>query len=400
MAGQLADKQMSPAAVKLDVMRGPIPGPGATRRTAAAAGVALLGLTLADPAGPGHGLGAGVGVGPCAALASDRAPPFRRAHRTDDPGPRRLAGGEQRHDGDSGARISEPGFDASHWLAVRPDDAGAPGTEIEALLQNGACPDVFYSTNMEKCFGDEHRIGADTVPEFDVPWWFRTDFTATVGTGQHATLIVPGVVGRADLWVDGTEVATQSTIQGDYTRFTFDVTGLLARGANALAFEVFPNDPLTMFTLDDVDWSQIPPDNNTGIQFPVELQTSDAVTVGNDYVTEVNAPDMSTSSLTVHVDVTNAAATAQTTDVTAVITPPAGPTATAPIDVSTPVTVPARTTQTVTFSPAADPDFSSTGRRCGGRTRWAASPSTRWPSRSPTTAARSRPRPRHSASAP
>ena len=34
---------------------------------------------------------------------------------------------------------------------------------------------------------------------------------------------------------------------------------------------MYPNNPSTMFTLDDVDWNQIPPDNNTGIQFPVQL---------------------------------------------------------------------------------------------------------------------------------
>jgi exo-1,4-beta-D-glucosaminidase len=36
---------------------------------------------------------------------------------------------------------------------VKPDDAGAPGTEINVLVQNGKCPDVFYSDNMRKCFG-------------------------------------------------------------------------------------------------------------------------------------------------------------------------------------------------------------------------------------------------------
>ena len=40
----------------------------------------------------------------------------------------------------SGAQISAPGFDASGWLPVSNDDAGAPGTEIEALAQNGKCP--------------------------------------------------------------------------------------------------------------------------------------------------------------------------------------------------------------------------------------------------------------------
>src|SRR5215469_12365883 len=33
----------------------------------------------------------------------------------------------------SGAQISTPGFNTSSWLPVANDDAGAPGTEIEAL---------------------------------------------------------------------------------------------------------------------------------------------------------------------------------------------------------------------------------------------------------------------------
>src|SRR5258708_39706864 len=40
----------------------------------------------------------------------------------------------------TGAQISTPGFSTSTWLPVSNDDAGAPGTEIEALAQNGKCP--------------------------------------------------------------------------------------------------------------------------------------------------------------------------------------------------------------------------------------------------------------------
>src|SRR5215469_12529331 len=40
----------------------------------------------------------------------------------------------------TGAQISTPGFNTSSWLPVTNDDAGAPGTEIEALAQNGLCP--------------------------------------------------------------------------------------------------------------------------------------------------------------------------------------------------------------------------------------------------------------------
>ena len=100
-----------------------------------------------------------------------------------------------------GDEISAPGFAATGWLPVAADDAGAVGTEVEALLQNGVCPDdpslepvnqsadspssVFYSDNLQQCFGAPMTSdGADTNPLFDVPWWFRTDFTAACGPAR------------------------------------------------------------------------------------------------------------------------------------------------------------------------------------------------------------------------
>jgi exo-1,4-beta-D-glucosaminidase len=209
-------------------------------------------------------------------------------------------------------------------LVVRPDDGGAPGTEVNALVQNGRCPNVFFSTNMKSCFGFQADNGPVTEPQFAVPWWFRTTFFADAGHGRHATLIVNGVVGQADVWVNGTEVATQATVQGAYTRYAFDVTSLLRHGPNSLALELYPNDPSKMFTLDNVDWSQIPPDNNTGIQFPIQLQTSRALAIGNSHVVEDNAPDLSTSALTVKADVTNSTSTPQQATVSATVSPPHG----------------------------------------------------------------------------
>ena len=79
----------------------------------------------------------------------------------------------------TGAQISTPGFSTSTWLPVTNDDAGAPGTEIEALAQNGQCPgdtalqpvnqstsgpnSVFFSNNMQLCYGFMSKIGPDTV---------------------------------------------------------------------------------------------------------------------------------------------------------------------------------------------------------------------------------------------
>jgi exo-1,4-beta-D-glucosaminidase len=270
----------------------------------------------------------------------------------------------------TGAQISTPGFNTSTWLPVTNDDAGAPGTEIEALAQNGKCPgdtalqpvnqstdgpnSVFFSNNMQSCYGYMNSIGADTVAEFNVPWWWRTDFTPSLQSGQVATLIVNGVIGSANVWVNGQEVATSATVTGAYTRFTFSITHLIMGGTNSLAIEVSPNDPLTMFTLDDVDWNQIPPDNNSGLQFPVQLAVDGALSDGNAHVVENNATDLSSSALTVKTDITNNSTSVQTGTVTATITPPNNGT---PITVTQGVTVPASTTQTVTFAPSAYPSL-------------------------------------------
>jgi exo-1,4-beta-D-glucosaminidase len=268
----------------------------------------------------------------------------------------------------TGAEISAPGFRASGWLPVANDDAGAPGTEIEALAQNGRCPgdpslepvnqsaagthSVFYSTNIRRCYGYMDSVGPDTVAEFAVPWWWRTDFTASLRPGQDTRLIVNGVVGSANVWVDGHQVATADTVTGDYSQQTFDIKNDLRPGRNSLAIEVNPNNPQTMFTLDDVDWNQIPPDNNTGIQFPVQLSVADALAVGNARVVQSNAADLSRSALTVKADVSNDSGAAQRGRVAATISPPGHGAA---ITVTQNVTVPAHTTKTVTFAPGRYP---------------------------------------------
>src|SRR5258708_34060568 len=101
-----------------------------------------------------------------------------------------------------------------------------------------------------------------------------------------------------------------------------------------------------MFTTDNVDWTQIPPDNNTGIQFPVQLQVDGTLAVSNSHVNQSDAADLSSAALTVKSDVTNYTTTAQAVTVTPTITPPNSGT---PITVSQNVTVAASRTQPGSF---------------------------------------------------
>jgi exo-1,4-beta-D-glucosaminidase len=251
----------------------------------------------------------------------------------------------------NGRQISAPGFDAGSWLAVTPDDAGAPGTEIAALLQNSECPNVFYSEEMRRCFGYMSRIGRDTLARFAVPWWWRTDFTAALTPGQRAELVISGVVGAASVWLNGHAVARRRTVQGAYARYAFDVTSLLRPGVNSLALELAPNDPLKMLTLDDVDWNQIPPDNDTGIQFPIQLHIAGPPALSDVHVLQQDTPTVSAATLTLKGQLANTTSEAVTGEVSAVLTPPSG----APVTLERAVTLGPEQQAPVTFSAAEFP---------------------------------------------
>ena len=139
----------------------------------------------------------------------------------------------------TGAQISTPGFNTSSWLSVANDDAAAPGTEIEALAQNGLCPgdtaaagEPIHEQPEQRVLLQQHaallRVHDQDRARFgehvQVPWWWRTDFTPNLAAGQTATLIVNGVVGSANVWVNGTQVASSATVTGAYTRFTFNIS--------------------------------------------------------------------------------------------------------------------------------------------------------------------------------
>ncbi len=252
--------------------------------------------------------------------------------------------------GQSGAQISSPRFSTTSWWHVRPDDAGAVGTEVGALVQSGHCRNVSFSTNMRACFGYMSRRGPDTIPMFSVLWWFRTTFTSELIHAEHAHLIINGVVGEADVWLNGHRVASRATVQGDYTRYAFDITRLVRHGINGLALKLYPNDPNTMFTVDNLDWTQIPPDNNTGIQFPIQLHTSGPLALSNAHVVEQNALDLSNSALTLKGDVSNETSARQTGQVSAVVSTPSG----GSIVVDRTVSLAPRATRTISFSPSDD----------------------------------------------
>ncbi|WNV86448.1 DUF5010 C-terminal domain-containing protein [Umezawaea sp. Da 62-37] len=200
--------------------------------------------------------------------------------------------------------VSKPGFSTAGWYP-----AASRSTVYAALLANNVYPDPFYSTRMRD------------VPKanFTVPWWYRTDLTLDA-TAQRTHLDFSGVLSKADVWVNGTRVATKDQVNGAYTRHDLDVTALVHEGVNAVAFKVYPNDPLKDLSMGWIDWAQTPPDQNMGIVRDVLVRRSGPVALrGEHVVTKLAVPALNHVDLTVKADVRNDSSAAVSTVVSGTV---------------------------------------------------------------------------------
>src|SRR5256886_2508921 len=192
--------------------------------------------------------------------------------------------------GDDSA-VSKPGFATTGWVP-----ATARSTVLAALLAAGKYADPFFSTNMQ------------SIPsgDFAVPWWYRADLTLGSETGLRTALDFSGVMSAADVWVNGTRVATKTDIAGAYPNHELDVTALVHAGTNSVAFKVYPNDPNKNLTMGWIDWVQTPPDKNMGIVRDVLVRRDGAVALRTTHVlTKLAVPALNHADLTAKTDVRN-----------------------------------------------------------------------------------------------
>jgi exo-1,4-beta-D-glucosaminidase len=186
-------------------------------------------------------------------------------------------------DHSSGQHISTPGYDATSWLPIQK----FPATVLAALEQNGQYPDLFFDQNLE----------AVDATRFDVPWWYRTEMAVgAAAAGARSLLTFHGVNYRANVFVNGKQVAGNDTVVGSFGYFDLDVTDALGDATTlALAVEVSrPYDwgldkntscrsrsekQCTDLAISWVDWAPTPHDANMGLWREVVLTRSGGVTV-------------------------------------------------------------------------------------------------------------------------
>jgi len=189
----------------------------------------------------------------------------------------------------TGEKISQVGFDVLGWYS-----AEMPSTVMAALVANNQYPDVFMGNNIDKI---------DTSI-FRVPWWYRTEFNID-DTTKTIELIFEGINYRANIWLNGKQIATSDSIYGAFRIFKVNVSKNILHGKNALAIEVYHHkteEPSIGF----VDWSPNPPDRNMGIWRPVKIRISDKMLLDNTFiVSKINKNNYTEAELQISTEAIN-----------------------------------------------------------------------------------------------
>lgn len=193
----------------------------------------------------------------------------------------------------NGEQLSTEGTDfGNEWYK-----ASVPSTIMGALTaENELYADAFYGKNYNKIDREQ----------FDTAWWYRTSFDVPqLKEGQRAELAFDGLSYRADVWLNGKQIASADELFGPFRRFAFDVTDVL-KEKNFLAVRIYRWQK-GEFNIGFVDWNPRPADESMGIFRPVWLRYSDAVSLRNPAVrAKVDTIDYNEAWLTVEATLCNA----------------------------------------------------------------------------------------------
>ncbi len=238
---------------------------------------------------------------------------------------------------ESGAEVSAAGFATGEWFPV-----SGRATVMAGLMENGKYEHVFYGDNLRAV---EEPDASGTM--FVVPWWYRTELDLGEGAPGIRTLLrVNGMIPSADIWLNGNQVADQTTVAGAYPVHEFDVTRWIHPGTNTLALRVHPGDPRTSLSMGWVDWNPTPTDNNMGPWRGVDIVRTGPVQIRFPQVTStLSLPDLARAALSVTVEARNLDASAHEVTITGVV---------AGVSLKRTLHLDAGQTQTVSFSPKTD----------------------------------------------
>jgi exo-1,4-beta-D-glucosaminidase len=266
---------------------------------------------------------------------------------------------------EGGAVISRPGYDASGWK-----DVSVPNTVVGALVERGDYRDPYFGMNLRSIPGTTYPIGhrftllpmpADSP--FKPSWWYRSEWDVPAAPASRRQRIrFNGINYRANVWVNGTRIASSDEVVGAFRRYEFDVTKLVTAGARAaVAVEIFAPEPHDLAFM-WVDWNPTPADKNMGLWADVLVTDSGPLVLRHPLVlTKLDLPSLRKARLTIAAEVQNASDRPVSGTVSGRIEA---------IRFSNTVRLGPGETTTVRFTPADDPQLELTDPRVWWPYRW------------------------------
>ncbi|KAJ9612135.1 hypothetical protein H2200_003732 [Cladophialophora chaetospira] len=231
--------------------------------------------------------------------------------------------------------LSNAGVDTSSWFRV-----GARGSVFAGLLESGVYNDthLFFSNNLEN---------AVDYSAYEIPWLYREEFALARQPNQHYFLQTNGITSRADIYVNGVQIASNKTQVGSYGGKKYEITNALTDGQNAILIVAYPTNYLRDFAMGYVDWNPYPPDNGTGVWRYVEMAQTGPVSLSDPRIkTDYEYTWRNAATVTVRIDATNNGDQAINATITAAIQGPKGSQVTT---VSQPVSLPPGQSKTVSM---------------------------------------------------
>ncbi len=190
-----------------------------------------------------------------------------------------------------GRKISTPNFIPHGWYQT-----DLPSTVLACLVRNNMYQNPYFGMRLEK------------IPreQFKVPWWYRKTFTLDPTLPMdYVSIIFEGINYSADIWLNGSKIASKDTLRGAFHIFELDITPWVKEKGNVLAVEVFPPKPGD-FTMGFVDWNPSPPDRNMGIWREVKIRQAGLVSLDHPFVeTHIDLSTLKKAELVISSEVVN-----------------------------------------------------------------------------------------------
>jgi exo-1,4-beta-D-glucosaminidase len=235
------------------------------------------------------------------------------------------------------------------FIPERWHETSVPSTVLNALTRSGVYPDLRVGLNSFRIpdasdeFNQQHDLARYShLPDKRNPWkdpyWFRTEFQLPPAVrGKRVWLNFDGIHYRAEVWVNGSRIATSLQVVGSFARYRFDITECVRfQGKNCLAVKIHqmdhpgtPETQLAVFGKDrayrteamkDVGmvmflgYDNMPtvPDRNIGLWQEVYLDFRGPVQIRDPFVsTQLPLPQTSPAALRVSAQLVNSTAAPQ-----------------------------------------------------------------------------------------